>query len=97
MRFEELIQSLVDFLLVAAGMNLATHQHVTSFIVPYASGGASLNGDDHLLGEIGEAMAGSEGRRSEGDVTIYKSLGSIVQDLAAARHIVTKLGREDRI
>jgi len=53
--------------------------------------------DSHVLGEIGEVMAGTlEGRRSERDVTIYKSLGNIAQDLAAARHIVARLGREDR-
>jgi ornithine cyclodeaminase/alanine dehydrogenase-like protein (mu-crystallin family) len=49
-------------------------------------------GEDHLLGEIGEVMAGTlAGRVSPGDVTVYKSLGSIVQDLASARHIVAKL------
>jgi ornithine cyclodeaminase len=54
---------------------------------------AGLIGEDHLLGEIGEVFAGSiQGRVSDADVTIYKSLGSIVQDLAAARHIVAKLG-----
>ena len=53
---------------------------------------AGLIGEDHLLGEIGEVMAGRiEGRTSAAEVTIYKSLGSIVQDLAAARHIVGKL------
>ena len=53
---------------------------------------AGLVGDDHVLGEIGEVMAGTiKGRRDSGDVTIYKSLGSIVQDLAAARHIVSRL------
>jgi ornithine cyclodeaminase/alanine dehydrogenase-like protein (mu-crystallin family) len=53
---------------------------------------AGLIGDDHLLGEIGAVMAGTlEGRLSATDVTIYKSLGSIVQDLASARHIVQKL------
>ena len=47
---------------------------------------------EHLLGEIGEVFAGTlPGRTSEGDVTIYKSLGNIVQDLASARHIVGKL------
>jgi len=56
---------------------------------------AGLVGDDHVLGEIGEVMAGTlPGRRSASDVTIYKSLGSIVQDLAAARHIVAKLGSD---
>ena len=49
-------------------------------------------GDDHVLGEIGEVMSGRvPGRLGDRDVTIYKSLGSIVQDLAAARHIVAKL------
>lgn len=53
---------------------------------------AGLIGEDHLLGEIGEVFAGAlPGRVSDADVTIYKSLGSIVQDLAAARHIVAKL------
>src|SRR3546814_9725150 len=42
--------------------------------------------DDHLLGEIGEVMAGSlPGRLGDTDVTLYKSLGSILQDLAADR------------
>ena len=53
---------------------------------------AGLIEESHLLGEIGEVFAGTlAGRVSEGDVTIYKSLGSIVQDLAAARHIVGRL------
>jgi len=42
-------------------------------------------GPEHLLGEIGEVLAGTlPGRNSPEDVTIYKSLGSIVQDLASA-------------
>jgi len=53
---------------------------------------AGLVGDDHVLGEIGEVMSGRvPGRLGDRDVTIYKSLGSIVQDLAAARHIVARL------
>jgi ornithine cyclodeaminase len=44
---------------------------------------AGLVDDSHVLGEIGEVMSGAlVGRRDPGDVTIYKSLGSIVQDLA---------------
>ncbi len=54
---------------------------------------AGLIDESHLLGEIGEVFAGSlAGRLAPGDVTIYKSLGSIVQDLAAARHIVGRIG-----
>ncbi len=52
---------------------------------------AGLIGDDHVLGEIGEVMAGTKaGRRSAADVTIYKSLGSIVQDLASGWYIYRK-------
>jgi ornithine cyclodeaminase len=37
------------------------------------------------LGEIGEVFAGAlPGRLSDADVTIYKSLGSVVQDIACA-------------
>jgi ornithine cyclodeaminase len=55
---------------------------------------AGLVDDAHVLGEIGEVMAGTlPGRVRPEDVTIYKSLGSIVQDLASARHIVGKLRR----
>lgn len=46
---------------------------------------AGLIGDDHLLGEIGEVFAGTlVGRARDDDITLYKSLGSIVQDLACA-------------
>jgi ornithine cyclodeaminase len=42
-------------------------------------------GDDHVVGEIGQVLAGDlPGRRSPDQVTIYKSLGHIVQDLASA-------------
>lgn len=53
---------------------------------------AGLADEGDVLGEIGEVFAGTlAGRLSPKDVTIYKSLGSIVQDLAAARHIVGRL------
>jgi ornithine cyclodeaminase/alanine dehydrogenase-like protein (mu-crystallin family) len=42
-------------------------------------------GDDHIVGEIGQVLAGEiEGRRSAEEMTVYKSLGHIVQDLASA-------------
>jgi ornithine cyclodeaminase/alanine dehydrogenase-like protein (mu-crystallin family) len=41
--------------------------------------------DSHILGEIGEVLAGHvPGRRTPDEITIYKSLGHIVQDLASA-------------
>jgi ornithine cyclodeaminase/alanine dehydrogenase-like protein (mu-crystallin family) len=46
---------------------------------------AGLIDDHHILGEIGEVLAGTaEGRRNADEVTIYKSLGHVVQDLASA-------------
>lgn len=44
--------------------------------------------DDHILGEIGDVLSGRiVGRQSGRDVTVYKSLGHIVQDLASAWHV----------
>jgi ornithine cyclodeaminase/alanine dehydrogenase-like protein (mu-crystallin family) len=46
---------------------------------------AGVIGDDHVVGEIGQVLAGAiEGRQSDTQITAYKSLGHIVQDLASA-------------
>ncbi|HKO03115.1 MAG TPA: ornithine cyclodeaminase family protein [Candidatus Acidoferrales bacterium] len=46
---------------------------------------AGLVGDDHIVAEIGQVLAGEiEGRRSAEEITAYKSLGHVVQDLASA-------------
>jgi ornithine cyclodeaminase len=46
---------------------------------------AGLIGDDHIVAEIGEVLAGKiEGRRSPDEITVYKSIGHVVQDLATA-------------
>ena len=45
-----------------------------------------LFGADHIAAEIGEVAAGrAAGRRAAGEVTVFKSLGLAVEDLAAAR------------
>ena len=49
---------------------------------------AGAIGESHLLGEIGQVYDGKlAGRLSDGDITIYKSLGCAAQDLAAAHEI----------
>ncbi|PZU58743.1 MAG: ornithine cyclodeaminase [Sphingobium sp.] len=49
---------------------------------------AGLVDDDHVVAEIGEVLLGTvPGRRSADDITVYKSLGHAVQDLAAAAHL----------
>ena len=46
---------------------------------------AGLIGEDHLVGEIGEVLAGTvAGRRNGEEITVYKSIGHIVQDLSTA-------------
>ena len=51
------------------------------FLVAKAEGAVN---DDHIAGEIGEVLAGVvEGRQNPDQVTVYKSLGHVVQDLAS--------------
>jgi ornithine cyclodeaminase len=48
-------------------------------------------GDDHILAELGELLEKKkEGRRTDDDVTLFKSLGIGVEDLASADHIYRK-------
>ena len=50
---------------------------------------AGLVDDSHVAGEIGEVFAGTlPGRQRPAQLTAYKSLGSIVQDLAAAAFLL---------
>ena len=47
---------------------------------------AGLIGDDHVVGEIGQVLDGVlPGRQAPDQITAYKSLGHVVQDLAAAQ------------
>ncbi|HEX4520628.1 MAG TPA: ornithine cyclodeaminase family protein [Gaiellaceae bacterium] len=46
-------------------------------------------GPEHIRGEIGELVLGTvEGRRSDSELTVFKSLGLAVQDLAAAERVL---------
>jgi ornithine cyclodeaminase/alanine dehydrogenase-like protein (mu-crystallin family) len=46
---------------------------------------AGLITDEHIVAEIGQVLAGDvAGRRSDDEITVYKSLGHVVQDLASA-------------
>ena len=49
---------------------------------------AGVIDDTHVIGEIGEVFAGRvRGREDDRQITIYKSLGHVVQDLAAATYL----------
>jgi len=55
------------------------------FLIPKAEGAI---GDDHIVGEIGEIVAGRlAARRADDEITLFKSLGIAVEDLAAARFL----------
>ncbi len=48
-------------------------------------------GPDSIRGEIGELLIGAaEGRRSESELTVFKSLGLAVEDLAAAEFVLER-------
>ncbi len=55
------------------------------FLIPKGEGAI---GEDHIVGEVGEVLLGRvPGRRSPEEITLFKSLGIAVEDLAAAHHI----------
>jgi ornithine cyclodeaminase len=61
-------------------------------LIPRAEGAI---GDDHVLAEIGEVLIGrAPGRRSADEVTLFKSLGLAVEDVAAAHHIYARARAE---
>jgi ornithine cyclodeaminase len=58
------------------------------FLIPKAEGAI---GDDHIAGELGDVLLGRlDGRRSGDEVTLFKSLGIAIEDLAAAHYIYTQ-------
>jgi ornithine cyclodeaminase len=51
---------------------------------------------DHIVGEVGEVLAGvCEGRRDAAEITLFKSLGMPVEDIAAAAHVLRKAKAQD--
>jgi len=55
---------------------------------------AGLIGEDHVAGEIGQVLSGAiPGRRSPEEITVYKSLGHIVQDLASVEVLLAAPSR----
>jgi ornithine cyclodeaminase/alanine dehydrogenase-like protein (mu-crystallin family) len=49
----------------------------------------TISGEAHVRGELGEVLAGTAGgRRGEEELTVFRSLGIAVEDLAAAEAAV---------
>lgn len=57
-------------------------------LIPMSEGAFNA---EHIRGDLGEVLMGAvPGRESLRDVTVFKSLGLAIEDLAAARHIYDK-------
>ena len=55
--------------------------------------------ESHIIGELGDVVNGLSGRRNDTEVTMFKSLGQAVEDVATAQLVVRKarelhIGRE---
>jgi len=93
-------QAEADAALVAAARYIVDHRehvlaHGGEFLRAKAAG---VVGDAHIAAEIGEVFAGTApGRTSPDEITVYKSLGHAVQDLAVTAwlhaHAAEVLGR----
>lgn len=66
----------------------STLNEAGDFLFPKKEG--AIN-DDHIKGEVGEVLLGRvKGRESDDEITLFKSLGLAVEDVASAHHIYTK-------
>ena len=64
------------------------------FLIPRREGAV---GDDHIVGELGEVLLGRvPGRRTGEEVTVFKSLGLAVEDVAAAAYVYERATMEKR-
>jgi ornithine cyclodeaminase len=58
------------------------------FLIPKNEGAIT---EQHIMGELGELLTGLiAGRQDPADITLFKSLGLAVEDVAAVRHVYEK-------
>ena len=71
----------------------STVNEAGDFLFPQHEGAI---GPDHIRAEIGELLIGAaEGRSSDSELTVFKSLGLAVEDLAAAEHVLRRAEAEN--
>ena len=71
----------------------STLNEAGDFLIPQREG---LIGPDHIRAELGELLLGTaEGRRSDDEITLFKSLGIGVEDLAAGELVLQRAEAED--
>jgi ornithine cyclodeaminase/alanine dehydrogenase-like protein (mu-crystallin family) len=71
----------------------STVNEAGDYLFPMREG---IFGPEHIKAELGEVLIGSHpGRTSDDELTVYKSLGLAVQDLAAAEHVLRRAEAEN--
>jgi ornithine cyclodeaminase len=66
----------------------STLNEAGDFLFPQREGAI---GPEHIAAELGEVLVGAHpGRTSDEELTVFKSLGLAVQDLAAAEHVLRR-------
>ena len=71
----------------------STINEAGDFLFPQREGAI---GPENIRAELGELLTGTgEGRRSAEELTVFKSLGLAVEDLAAAEHVLRRAEQED--
>jgi ornithine cyclodeaminase/alanine dehydrogenase-like protein (mu-crystallin family) len=66
----------------------STINEAGDFLFPKKEGAIT---DDHIQGEIGDLLVGKiSGRATREEITLFKSLGLAIEDLAAANHVYQK-------
>jgi ornithine cyclodeaminase len=71
----------------------STVNEAGDYLMPVREGAI---GPDHIRAEIGEVLIGAAaGRESDDELTVFKSLGLAVEDLAAAELVLERAERED--
>ncbi len=73
----------------------STVNEAGDYLMPLAEG--AISGPEHIRAELGEILAGSHpGRTSPDELTVFKSLGLAVEDLAAAEYVVRRAAEAGR-
>lgn len=66
----------------------STLNEAGDFLIPRKEGAI---GEDHIVAELGEVLAGrAAGRRGPDEITLFKSLGLAIEDVASAQFVVRR-------
>lgn len=74
---------------VAVETREAAMAEAGDLLIPIGEGAI---GEDHVIADLSEVVRGAEVRRSNADVTLFKSVGVAFEDLVVARAAVDRLG-----